>query len=165
MGPTRALLAHPLHPYAQALLQSVPSATGPGGARLLAIPGEPPEVGALASGCPFHPRCPRVMAICRESDPALERNGNAAVACWAAGQDGAVVAATSQKLPDRTVRRDDALVASTEPLLVLDRVTRHYLVPSIWPLARPTRVHAVDDVSLSVRRGEVLGLAGDPCKV
>ncbi len=161
IGPTRALLGHPLHPYAQALLQSVPSATGPGGTRLLAIPGEPPVVGALPHGCPFHPRCPRVMAICRESDPALERNGDAAVACWAAGHDTAQIAITPQNLPARTSRRDDALAASTEPLLILDRVTRHHLVPSMWPLAPPTRVHAVDDVSLSVRRGEVLGLAGE----
>ena len=78
-------------------MQSVPSATGPGGTRLLAIPGEPPVVGALPRGCPFHPRCPAAMAICRESEPALERNGDAVVACWAAGQGPAQVAATTAK--------------------------------------------------------------------
>jgi peptide/nickel transport system ATP-binding protein len=162
IGATRALLAQPRHPYAQALLQSVPSATTRA-TRLLAIPGEPPVVGALPSGCPFHPRCPRAMAICRESEPALERSGDSVTACWAAQQDDAVtpvpVGRKSEARP--TAPKDSPATASTEPLLVLDRVTRHHLRPSAWPLAPPTRVHAVDDVSLAVGRGEVLGLAGE----
>jgi len=165
IGPTRAILVRPLHPYAQALLQSVPSATTRA-ARLQAIPGEPPVVGALPSGCPFHPRCPRAMAICRESEPALERSGDSVVACWAAQQDAPLGWVASQHAPRASplatsAPKDIPPTASTEPLLVLDRVTRHHLRPSIWPLAPPTRVHAVDDVSLSVRRGEVLGLAGE----
>ena len=83
-----------------------------------AIPGEPPVVGALPRGCPFHPRCPAVMAICRENEPALERNGDAAVACWAAGPDPTQVAAIPQKPPAVALRRDDAPAASTAPLLV-----------------------------------------------
>jgi peptide/nickel transport system ATP-binding protein len=157
IGPTGAILSHPRHPYAQALLQSVPSATG-AHARLLAIPGEPPVVGALPSGCPFHPRCPRAMDVCRESEPALERSGDSVVACWAARQDSAAGLIAAR---DSSPSQNRPATVSSEPLLVLDRVTRHHLVPSVWPLARPTRVHAVDDVSLSVRRGEVLGLAGE----
>jgi len=158
IGPTRALLAQPRHPYAQALLQSVPPATTRA-RRLLAIPGEPPVVGALPSGCPFHPRCPRAMAICRESEPALERSGDSAVACWAAAATPLRVGRKSEA--DSAATKESPATASTEPLLVLDGVTRHHLRPSVWPLAPPTRVHAVDDVSLSVRRGEVLGLAGE----
>jgi peptide/nickel transport system ATP-binding protein len=157
IGPTGAILSHPRHPYAQALLQSVPSARG-AHARLLAIPGEPPVVGALPSGCPFHPRCPRAMDVCRESEPALERSGDSVVACWAARQDPAAGLVAARDSPPSQNR---PATVSSEPLLVLDRVTRHHVVPSVWPLARPTRVHAVDDVSLSVRRGEVLGLAGE----
>ncbi len=165
IGPTRAILACPQHPYAQALLQSVPSATMSRTVRLLAIPGEPPIVGALPSGCPFHPRCPRAMAICRESEPALERSNNSVVACWAARQGSAEVSAAAREVsgappPAEFSPRNRLPTTSTEPLLVLDRVMRHHLRPSVWPLAPPTRVHAVDDVSLSVRRGEVLGLAG-----
>jgi peptide/nickel transport system ATP-binding protein len=165
IGPTRAILAHPRHPYAQALLQSVPSAMTRA-ARLLAIPGEPPVVGALPSGCPFHPRCPRAMPLCRETEPALERSGDSVVACWAAQQDSTLGCVAPRQTPRASPLADSApkdrqATVSTEPLLVLDRVTRHHLLPSVWPLAPPTRVHAVDDVSLSVRRGEVLGLAGE----
>jgi len=162
MGPTRVLLAQPRHPYAQALLQSVPSATMRA-ARLRAIPGEPPVVGALPSGCPFHPRCPRAMAICRDSEPALEPSGDSVVACWAAQQDASVtpVPVGRNSEAHSAVTEDSPARPAAEPLLVLDGVTRHHLRPSVWPFTPPTRVHAVDDVSLSVRRGEVLGLAGE----
>jgi peptide/nickel transport system ATP-binding protein len=163
IGPTRAILARPRHPYTQALLQSIPSVTIRA-EKLLAIPGEPPVVGALPSGCPFHPRCPRAMPVCREGEPVLERRAESTVACWAALHDSSPDAPRSglplPSPPNSSPRSSDRAI-STEPLLILDRVTRHYLRPSVWPLGRPTRVHAVDDVSLSVRRGEVLGLAGE----
>ncbi|HSB21503.1 MAG TPA: oligopeptide/dipeptide ABC transporter ATP-binding protein, partial [Burkholderiaceae bacterium] len=43
---------------------------------------EVPSVMQPPSGCRFHPRCPRAMAICRERDPALvEVGAGRAVAC------------------------------------------------------------------------------------
>ena len=160
VGPTKIILTRPRHPYTQALLQSVPSATTHTG-KLPAIPGEPPVVGALPSGCPFHPRCPWAIPACHETEPVLERRGGSAVACWVAqqksspGPPGLAPRALSPTTPN--VRKS----SPEEPLLMLDQVTRHHLRPSAWPLGRPTRVHAVDDVSLSVRRSEVLGLAGE----
>jgi len=34
-----------------------------------AIEGQPPDLAAPPSGCAFHPRCPHVMAQCREQAP------------------------------------------------------------------------------------------------
>ena len=70
LAPTRALLQQPLHPYTQALLQSVPNLGGDA-ARLTAIPGSVPQIGSLPSGCRFYPRCCLAQADCSQRAPEL----------------------------------------------------------------------------------------------
>jgi oligopeptide/dipeptide ABC transporter ATP-binding protein len=41
--------------------------------RLHVIPGSPPTGYGTATGCPFAPRCSRVMQRCHDEDPPLER--------------------------------------------------------------------------------------------
>ncbi len=65
-----ALFDQPAHPYAEALLTSVPS-LGHVGAELPVIPGSPPIPTALPSGCPFHPRCSWAVDACRDTTPEL----------------------------------------------------------------------------------------------
>jgi oligopeptide/dipeptide ABC transporter ATP-binding protein len=77
-----ALFAEPRHPYTRALLGAWlppdPHAAG----RPLALSGEIPSATDLPSGCPFHPRCPRVLEQCRKLEPALQGPGAGdAVAC------------------------------------------------------------------------------------
>jgi oligopeptide transport system ATP-binding protein len=68
-GPTSEVFASPTHPYTLGLLESLPRIdAGPEGA-LAAIPGLPPDLAHLPSGCPFHPRCSRVLDRCREEYP------------------------------------------------------------------------------------------------
>jgi peptide/nickel transport system ATP-binding protein len=75
------LFAGPLHPYTQGLLKSIPNI------RLLdqefeIMKGSPPDLIDPPSGCRFHPRCPRVMDICSEVEPAMKRVENGTmVAC------------------------------------------------------------------------------------
>jgi peptide/nickel transport system ATP-binding protein/oligopeptide transport system ATP-binding protein len=69
-APARKLLKAPLHPYTQALLNSVPS-LDTDAERLAAIPGAVPRLGAFPVGCRFHPRCPRCQPGCVERSPAL----------------------------------------------------------------------------------------------
>jgi oligopeptide/dipeptide ABC transporter ATP-binding protein len=73
-GPTESVLAHPSHPYTQALLRSIPR-TGKTGARLKAIPGYVPQLAAMPTGCRFHPRCDRVEASCSREAPGLREIG------------------------------------------------------------------------------------------
>jgi oligopeptide/dipeptide ABC transporter ATP-binding protein len=69
-APARDLLSRPLHPYTQALMGSVPKLGGTAG-RLIAIGGSVPMLGALPSGCRFHPRCPKAQAECSVKAPQL----------------------------------------------------------------------------------------------
>lgn len=74
-GPTEEVLSRPLHPYTKALLESIPSHEKHGPQekatknRLPVIAGEAPNLGALAGGCRFEPRCAVRMDMCVEREP------------------------------------------------------------------------------------------------
>ena len=70
LSPARALLQRPLHPYTQALMNSVPQ-LGHELERLQAIPGNVPNLGQFPSGCRFHPRCPKAQSDCSQKSPEL----------------------------------------------------------------------------------------------
>jgi peptide/nickel transport system ATP-binding protein len=56
-GPAREVFSAPQHPYTWGLLGSMPRWDRERTARLAPIPGTPPSLINLPSGCPFHPRC------------------------------------------------------------------------------------------------------------
>ena len=88
IGPTRPLFAHPQHPYTRGLLDSFPSVYGPK-VHLKGIPGAPPDLADLPSGCRFRPRCPDVMPRCAEVEPALSPAAEARVRCLLYGSPNA----------------------------------------------------------------------------
>jgi len=67
-GSVRDLFRSARHPYTLALLGSMPKL----GSKepLFAIPGQPPNLARLPSGCAFHPRCAHAMPRCVEEEPA-----------------------------------------------------------------------------------------------
>src|SRR5205823_5130538 len=72
-APVRELFAKPLHPYTQALLDSMPllgqhKAQSP----LRATAGQIPPLDALPPGCVFAPRCPLATDLTHRERPALE---------------------------------------------------------------------------------------------
>lgn len=69
-GQTETVLRQPRHPYTQGLLAALPEGQQRG-QDLLSIPGSVPDGLALIDGCPFHPRCPYVVDVCRQTPPAL----------------------------------------------------------------------------------------------
>jgi peptide/nickel transport system ATP-binding protein len=76
----RDLYANPLMPYTQGLLASVPRMDRPHTNRLSAIPGQPPSMIALPTGCSFNPRCTRKSEVsgsrCETEMPDLTQRGN-----------------------------------------------------------------------------------------
>jgi len=57
-GTVDDVFGDPAHPYTEGLMGSIPQVESTGG-RLRPIGGQPPNLAAIPSGCPFHPRCPR----------------------------------------------------------------------------------------------------------
>ncbi|MBN1883011.1 MAG: ABC transporter ATP-binding protein [Deltaproteobacteria bacterium] len=79
------LFSEPLHPYTQGLIRSLPQ-TKASHNRLYTIPGAVPKLSAIPPGCRFHPRCDRVMDICRREAPGMFSPDNTRkVRCWLYG--------------------------------------------------------------------------------
>jgi oligopeptide/dipeptide ABC transporter ATP-binding protein len=77
----RDLFHHPLHPYTEGLLRSVPTLRQTGS--LYAIPGQIPDPLMMPPGCAFEPRCPKAVAVCREKVPPMrEIAAGHEAACW-----------------------------------------------------------------------------------
>jgi len=68
-GDIAEIFKEPLHPYTQGLMSAFPSIKA-SKRRMTSIPGNPPDLLEPPSGCRFHPRCPYVMGICKEKEPA-----------------------------------------------------------------------------------------------
>jgi oligopeptide/dipeptide ABC transporter ATP-binding protein len=84
---TEEIFAHPLHPYTQGLIACVPNILVDQ-KELVTMPGSPPDLVEPPAGCPFAPRCPKVMPICRLKTPALlEHFPGHSAACWLYGKN------------------------------------------------------------------------------
>lgn len=73
-GSARDVFYNPVHPYSIGLLNAVPRLDTEGDI-LQTIPGNPPNLLRLPSGCPFQPRCPYAMEKCASAPP-LETYGD-----------------------------------------------------------------------------------------
>ena len=73
-APARDLYQHPLHPYTQGLLASIPHLERPD-KKLSSIPGSVPDLIHPPEGCRFHPRCPYAMPVCKEVRPPTSVEG------------------------------------------------------------------------------------------
>jgi peptide/nickel transport system ATP-binding protein len=128
---TDTIFAAPEHPYTWGLLSSIPRLDSPRDEELVPIPGRPPSLINLPSGCSFHPRCPYVRPAHTRVDPKLEPvPGNAGhqVAClldaetrrrlWRELREGTAPAEARRDVLKDEVPADlvleDTLVASEE---------------------------------------------------
>jgi peptide/nickel transport system ATP-binding protein len=82
LGNVKDIFYRPRHPYTMGLIRAVPTVTG-GFEELASIPGSPPDLIKLPSGCPFHPRCPFVTSKCTSEEPPLiQITPSQSAACW-----------------------------------------------------------------------------------
>src|SRR5437588_3990168 len=82
-GTVRELFNAPQHPYTKALLGAMPKLGSK--EKLIAIPGQPPDLATLPGGCAFHPRCPEALPRCAiEEPPERQIDGSWSARCWLA---------------------------------------------------------------------------------
>ncbi|MEQ8964727.1 MAG: ATP-binding cassette domain-containing protein [Azospirillaceae bacterium] len=72
-GGVRDIFYSPQHPYSRGLLDSMPRLDSRRAGELPTIPGQPPNLQHLPTGCAFAPRCPHAFDTCLAVDPPLER--------------------------------------------------------------------------------------------
>ncbi len=85
-GTTEQIFEEPLHPYTQFLINSLPKF----GDKTMrdSVPGSPPSLADLPTGCPFHLRCPHATDICRQQMPDyIQVDEDHRVACWLVGEE------------------------------------------------------------------------------
>ncbi len=82
-GDVFSTFQNPLHPYTNGLLQAVPTLSAHKD-DINSIPGSPPDLIDLPTGCKYHPRCPFADEKCIQQEPKLVESDqtNHLVACW-----------------------------------------------------------------------------------
>jgi peptide/nickel transport system ATP-binding protein len=156
------------HPYAEALLASVPKIDQDPDEMLLSIPGLPPDLSKTITNCRFSPRCQYATEQCRAEEPPLVDvgaggEGSHRFACFhPVDHESAPVPVTVTGARVRTESgRSAALVGAPEILSITNLVKEFPVMAGSVFRHTVGQVHAVSDVTLSIRRGETFGLVGE----
>ncbi|MFE4362044.1 dipeptide ABC transporter ATP-binding protein [Kitasatospora sp. NPDC056800] len=166
---TEALYGNPRHPYTEALFASLPERSARSGGRLYSIPGLPPDLTTPPPGCRFAARCRYATEQCHAQEPPLSGEvPEHRYACYfPVGEAGSGVRSTARTAAVQTPAVTDEVTAAAdgpaaEPLLRVEHLVKQYPVTNGLVLRRTVgAVSAVADLSLTVRRGETLGLVGE----
>jgi len=167
---TRVLFERERHPYAEALLASVPKIDQDPGESLLTIPGLPPDLSEAITNCRFAPRCRYATEQCRTEEPPLvpanDGDPSHRFACFhpvehAASPLAAEARAASSAPAPSTAARIAALEGAPGILSVTNLVKEFPVLAGGVIRRQVGSVHAVSDVTLSIRQGETFGLVGE----
>ncbi len=157
-GPPEQLLSDPRHPYTWALLHAAPRIDAEAAdRRLTTIDGQPPDPRAWPAGCRFRARCPFAVAKCAEHPALLPIDEGRASRCWVTQEGGTLH--TPARAPATAAPAQAPQPAA--PLLEVRDLTKHFALPKQGYFSAPRVLRAVDGVSLSVARGETVGLVGE----
>jgi oligopeptide/dipeptide ABC transporter ATP-binding protein len=167
-GSTDQIFYEPKHAYTQALHKAIPSLQMKGDL-LYTVPGMPPDLIKPIQGCAFYPRCPYPKvrgarrAAARDGRPCRRplRAGLPLLRSRGADRSGAEQGRSrgdrmtgAQEKAERMAPRDD--------FLVLEKVSQHFDLGKRFLTGKSKGVvKAVDNVSLTIREGEILGLVGE----
>jgi len=149
IGARADVLGRPRHPYTRGLLAATPRPTQ---GLPLPLAGTPPALTEQLDGCAFAARCVFAQPECRHHDPPL-RDGVACPVLNPVGAVSAALPAAPRTVPTPQIEGKRQLSTSAPIVVEARGVAQRY--------GRGARaVDAVRAASLTVRRGEIVGIAG-----
>lgn len=174
IGKSEEIFHAPAHPYSMGLLNAFPTLESAKG-ELISIPGSPPNLASDLQGCLFAPRCPFSDDRCHSEEPKLYYiSETQQAACHFASKaeefrvqsekESTWKKVLAKELTKKHKERRQSVEKEREILLEIHQLKKWF------PLHRgfisglfgsSAKVHAVDDVSFNLGRGEILGLAGE----
>ncbi len=140
------------HPYSQALLASMPNLENTSKHELASIAGLPPDLSKEIVGCRFAPRCEYATDRCHVEDPPLEVSNGREFACFHPVNGPRAV---SLRPPLTGAER------GAEDLLRVDALVKEFPIKAGLVRHKVGAIHAVSDVSFTIREGETFGLVGE----
>ncbi len=151
---TNELFHRMRHPYAQALLASMPNLELASKHRLDSIAGLPPDLSKEIIGCRFAPRCAYATDQCRAEEPPLSVEGDHEFACFHP---------VSGPVPVEVRAAETAAAATTEgsEILRIEGLVKEFSIKAGLVRHKVGAIHAVSDVSFTIRAGETFGLVGE----
>jgi peptide/nickel transport system ATP-binding protein len=164
IGPTADVFRTPKHPYTQSLLKTVPRLTGSARERLVQIPGFPPNMKLPVVGCAFKERCPGAHERCFAEMPATGFRGvGHSAACHLPNglEDAPRALETLAVAPPPPPEPPAWTEMPDRDVLEVVNLSKHFTKTSMLPWVQPTTVKAVNGVSLSLKRGQTLGIVGE----
>jgi peptide/nickel transport system ATP-binding protein len=150
---TRAAFGNPKHFYTLGLLGSIPRLDRPRAASLPTIDGLPPDLLAPPEGCRFAPRCEARIGACAVDPPLREVAPDHRSACCRADEVGLPLART------QTAAAEAPRHIAPENILELRRIGKAFDLSG--GAGKPAIIRAVEDLSITIRNGETLGLVGE----
>ena len=157
-----SLFSTPKHPYTQGLLASLPGrANGARLARQATIAGTAPSLVTRPTGCVFAPRCSIAIERCFTEKPPLEEVGQGEfVRCFRWAELAAGDVKLHEDIPS------SAMISPPGKGVVMEaQGVRKYFGENAWwrrILGREQApIRAVDGVSLTVLRGQTMGIVGE----
>jgi len=162
---TRSMMQKAIHPYTHGLLGSYADPAADEVA-ISYIPGRPPDLTKPPRACPYAPRCPEAIDVCRQIKPPLVNMWGGRGAChvaqmqWEAFRRGERAAEEGPDLVDTAFSEGTshkALKTEGEDVMRLVHVCKTY---ERRQGTKVSKVTAVDDVNFTLRAGRVTGLVG-----
>lgn len=163
-GPTGEVLAEPRHPYTRGLLAALPRIGPDASKRLVSIRGELPDLVNPQRGCNFQPRCVFAAEGCEQPQALTVERGRALRCHRASAVIDEPLAGADPSVHTGTKRDGKVLVEVkhlSRSFISSDWLADLPIVGKLLNRKPRSAVRAVDDVSLRVRSGEVLGLVGE----
>ena len=156
-GTAERVFGRPLHPYARGLLTAVPRLDRGRSSKLATIDGSPPNLLKPPEGCRFRPRCKFAIEKCHEVPAFREIEQAHAAACHRVPEIENIDRAFDEAADSEVL----TVPADAGDMLAVKGASKFFPVGGGFLNGETKYVRAVNEVSLSVKRGETLGLVGE----